>query len=434
MTKELLIETIISSLLVVQLIGFIIFVLVDKYIDKKRKNILGWIIVAIFSLVLQNVLEYLLVVYLPAQYFRIAVAVYGYIIRTIIIVLFMYIVNPKKNYLISWILIAVNALVHLTAFFSSICFTISSDNNYLGGPLSSFCFFISLVLMAYLLFLVLREYSQKSKIETFIPIFLVATIVASMFLDAFFNEKMQMFDYVTVALCFVSIFFYIWLHIQLFILHEKKLIENQKVKLMLSQIQPHFLYNSLNAIQAIEGVPEKAQNAIIDFSKYLRENLDTLTGPDVVSFEKELEHLNKYISLEKLRFGEKVKVDFDIKCNDFMLPVLTVQMLVENAIKHGITKKYEGGKVSVTADLIEDNYIIIVKDDGVGFDVKKQLEGNHVGIINIKKRLEYFVDGSLNIESEVGKGTTATIKIPKSNKTNKIDRGGGISNGYNFGR
>lgn len=416
MTKELIIQTIISSLLVVQLVGFLLFVLMDKYIDKKRKNILVWIIGAIFSLVLQNVLEFVLVEYLPMQYFRIAVAVYGYITRTIIILLFMYIVSPKKNHLISWILVGVNALVHLTAFFSDICFTISSENGYVGGPLHWFCFVISLILMVNLLYMVLKGYVKKNKQEIFMPIFLVVVMFASMLLDSFFNVKLQMFDYVTVALCFVSIFFYIWLHIHFFALHEKKLVENQKVKLMLSQIQPHFIYNSLNAIQAIDGVPEKAQNAIIDFSKYLRENLDTITGPDMVLFDNELEHVNKYVSLEKLRFGEKVKVVYDIQCKDFMLPVLTLQMLVENAIKHGITKKYEGGTVNITAKQTEENIVIVVKDDGVGFDVQKELAGNHVGIENIRKRLVYFVDGSLNIESEIAKGTTATIIIPKSSQ------------------
>ncbi|MBO7527804.1 MAG: histidine kinase [Clostridia bacterium] len=416
MTQELIIQTIISSLLVVQLVGFLLFVLIDKYIDKKRKNILVIIIFAIFSLILQNVLEFLLVEYLPAQYFRIAVAVYGYVIRTVIIVLFMYIVNPIKKYRLSWILVVLNSAIHLTAFFSDICFTINSDNFYVGGPLHSFCFIISLVLMLYLLFLVLREYIKKSKSEIFMPIFLVAIMIASMLLDLFFNEKSQMFDYVTVALCFVSIFFYTWLHIQFFIIHEKKLIENQRVKLMLSQIQPHFVYNSLNAIQAIDGVPEKAQNAIIDFSKFLRENIDTLTSPDVVLFNKELEHVKKYVSLEQLRFGEKVKVVYNINCEDFVLPVLTLQMLVENAIKHGITKKYEGGTVNIISEQTDDNYVITVKDDGVGFDVNKELDGNHIGIKSVKNRLAQFVDGSLSIESQMGKGTTATITIPKTNQ------------------
>ena len=183
---------------------------------------------------------------------------------------------------------------------------------------------------------------------------------------------------------------------------------------MLSQIQPHFVYNSLNAIQAIDGVPEKAQNAIIDFSKFLRENIDTLTSPDVVLFNKELEHVKKYVSLEQLRFGEKVKVVYNINCEDFVLPVLTLQMLVENAIKHGITKKYEGGTVNIISEQTDDNYVIIVKDDGVGFDVNKELDGNHIGIKSVKNRLAQFVDGSLSIESQMGKGTTATITIPKT--------------------
>ena len=423
MTKQLLIETIVSSLLVLQLVGFAFFVLIDKYIDKKRKKFLFWIIVCIFSLIVQNILEYILIEYFSIQYFRITVAVFGYIVRTVVIVLFMYIIDPKKNYFISWILVGINALFHLTAFFTDICFTISDTNHYIGGPLSSLCFIVSLVLLAYLLFTVVREYIKNNKKEILIPIFLTLLIVIAMILDLIFNEKSQMLDYVTFTLCFVSMFFYIWLHVQFFRFYEKNLIENQRVKLMLSQIEPHFIYNSLNAIQAIDGVPEKAQNAIIDFSKYLRENLDTLTSSDIVSFEKELEHVKKYVSLENLRFGEKVKVVYDINCKDFTLPVLTLQMLVENAIKHGITKKYKGGTVNVKTYQTETDYVIVVQDDGIGFDVNKDLVGNHVGISNIRKRLEHFVDGKLEIESVIKKGTTATIIIPKSNKTmiNKID-------------
>ena len=252
MTKQLLIETIVSSLLVLQLVGFAFFVLIDKYIDKKRKKFLFWIIVCIFSLIVQNILEYILIEYFSIQYFRITVAVFGYIVRTVVIVLFMYIIDPKKNYFISWILVGINALFHLTAYFTDICFTISDTNHYTGGPLSSLCFIVSLVLLAYLLFTVVREYIKNNKKEILIPIFLTLLIVIAMILDLIFNEKSQMLDYVTFTLCFVSMFFYIWLHVQFFRFYEKNLIENQRVKLMLSQIEPHFIYNSLNAIQAFE--------------------------------------------------------------------------------------------------------------------------------------------------------------------------------------
>ena len=166
-------------------------------------------------------------------------------------------------------------------------------------------------------------------------------------------------------------------------------------------------------------MPENAQKAILDFSKYLRENLDAITAPELVPFERELGHIKKYIDLEKLRFGEKVKVVYDITCTDFLLPALTVQMLVENAVKHGITKKYEGGTIIISTQKQGENYQVIVADDGVGFDTTVKMEGNHIGINNIRKRLEYSAGGKLEIVSKPGQGTTATITISGEYKENK---------------
>ena len=207
---------------------------------------------------------------------------------------------------------------------------------------------------------------------------------------------------------------------------EQKKVNDQKLELMklkeqnlIGQIQPHFIYNSLTAIVGIDGMPKEAQDAIGDFSNYLRENLDTLNGPNLVSFNKELDHIKKYVSLEKLRFGERVNVIFDIKCSDFFLPAMTVQMLVENAIKHGITQKEEGGTITVTSEKKDDSFVVTVTDDGVGFDTKKEITGNHIGINSIRKRLNYYVDGTLEITSEVGVGTTAIITIPVNKGENK---------------
>ena len=208
---------------------------------------------------------------------------------------------------------------------------------------------------------------------------------------------------------------------------EQKRIDEQKLELMalkeqnmIGQIQPHFIFNALSAIHGIDGVPEKAQDAIGDFSNYLRENLDTLSGPNLVSFNKELEHIKKYVSLEKLRFGDRVNVVFDIKCSDFFLPAMTVQMLVENAIKHGVTQKEEGGTVAVTSEKKGDSFVVTVADDGVGFDTEKEITGNHIGINSIRKRLNYFVDGTLEITSEIRVGTTAKIIIPEKRKGEKV--------------
>ena len=105
----------------------------------------------------------------------------------------------------------------------------------------------------------------------------------------------------------------------------------------------------------------------------------------MIPFNKELEHVNKYVNLEKLRFGDKINVTFDIQVSDFLIPSLSLQMIVENAIKHGITKKYEGGTVKITSYKKDDKIYIIVEDDGVGFDTSKiDLKHYHMKkIINI---------------------------------------------------
>ena len=97
----------------------------------------------------------------------------------------------------------------------------------------------------------------------------------------------------------------------------------------------------------------------------------------------------------------------------------TVQMLVENAIKHGITQKEEGGTVTVSSEKKGDSFVVTVADDGVGFDTEKEITDNHIGINSIRKRLNYYVDGTLEITSEVGVGTTAVITIPEKKGENK---------------
>ncbi len=191
-----------------------------------------------------------------------------------------------------------------------------------------------------------------------------------------------------------------------------------RVSVMLSQIQPHFLYNSLTAIaDACEDSP-KAQGAILDFSAYLRNNLESIKSQKLIPFERELAHIETYLKLEKLRFEDELCVVYDIREKDFLLPALTVQPLVENAVKHGVGKKRGGGTVTIATAQTEAGYVIAVSDDGVGFDVNEQQTGggNHVGIKNIMQRLDSQCGGTFTVTSTRGVGTTATIIIPKGVK------------------
>ena len=181
---------------------------------------------------------------------------------------------------------------------------------------------------------------------------------------------------------------------------------------MISQINPHFVYNTLSTIAAMcDTSPKQAKYLTIDFSKYLRRNIGTLTSEELIPFEQEMDHVSCYLKIEKARFRERLNVIYSINCKDFKLPPLTIQPLVENAIKHGITKKVEGGTVKITTFEEDTHYVIEIIDDGVGFD--SEITEMHVGIQNVQNRLAATCRGTVTIKSTLGVGTRVTIEIPK---------------------
>ena len=406
---------IIFGTLMALLVSFLVMLVLDSYTSKKRKSIYAVIIALMFVLILQNLISYYLTYYVKAVPWRIFVSVLGYSIRPAIIALFIVLFRPDKKHVLPWCMVGFNAIMHTTAFYSVIVFTINDKNVYKGGPLYFLCLAVCLLMFAYLAVLGFLSYkTHKFNVKEFVfHLLWMLIIIAGIVADILWAPHKQWINYTTIAGVIDVVFSYLWLHQRFVTDYETAVLADQRYKAMISQLQPHFIYNSLSAIAEIEGVPVKAQKAIVDFSKYLRENLDAMTSSELVSFEAELEHIRKYADLEKLRFLEKVNVVFDTQCTDFSLPALTVQMLVENAIKHGITKRYEGGTVWISSKEDEKNYVVTVRDDGVGFDVKSDIMLNHIGIANARKRLEYAVGGTLEITSEMGVGTTVTIKIPK---------------------
>lgn len=196
---------------------------------------------------------------------------------------------------------------------------------------------------------------------------------------------------------------------------EKELVQ-ARIDIMLSQIQPHFLYNVLTGIRKLcETEPKQAVESINTFSKFLRTNMESLTDKHPISFEKELSHTQAYLRLEQQRFGDKLKVIYEIEAVDFSIPTLTLQPIAENAVRHGLMKKENGGTLTIASGEKDGAFFITVTDDGVGFS-QKQLQaenGTHIGIANVQSRLQTLCGGTVEIQSESGKGTTVTIYIPK---------------------
>lgn len=189
--------------------------------------------------------------------------------------------------------------------------------------------------------------------------------------------------------------------------------------LMLSQIQPHFLYNALNTIKYLtKKDPKAAETAIVKFSSYLRANMDSLTEKEPIPFKKEIEHVQNYIHIESLRFGDRLKVEYDIECDDFLIPPLTIQPIAENAIKHGINQRVDGGTLKISTQENEKEIFILIEDDGVGFDINEQKNDgrSHIGMNNIRTRLKEMMNARVEFNSAVGVGTKVTITIPKEEK------------------
>ena len=145
--------------------------------------------------------------------------------------------------------------------------------------------------------------------------------------------------------------------------------------------------------------------------------MDSLTDDQPISFEKELEHVRCYLNLLQLRFGEALRVEYDLECTDFRLPTLTLQPLVENAVTYGVRKSSEGkGFVLIRSREYPDRYEVSVTDNGPGFvpdTLPGDSERSHVGLQNVRNRLSQVLGGNLEIHSVSGEGTTVTIILPK---------------------
>ena len=207
-----------------------------------------------------------------------------------------------------------------------------------------------------------------------------------------------------------------------------QLLAQAEIKRLQAQIEPHFLFNSLNTITSFcRTNPGKARELLIDLSSYLRKSLKN--HKDFVTVADELQQIKSYLAIEKARFEERINVSIDMKpgCEEWPIPPLIIQPLVENAVKHGISAKEEGGSVSVVISKHNEELHIIVQDDGIGMDKKQSKNifrkssinnnSSGIGLQNINKRMEqiYGPQYKLVMNSKQDSGTTVKLMVPMVN-------------------
>ena len=316
--------------------------------------------------------------------------------------------RKKVSFVPNYIILAICSiyiLLSVISLFNGMFFSFDENGCFVNGPMYGLVRAFDLIViiigifwvMCYRKILTLREIS-------FLISFNVLPLLA-MTLQPFWEPTPQ---YLAVTLSLIVI--YILFHGEI-----TRQLADSRISIMLSQIQPHFMHNMLTTIMYMcRTEPEEAEKTVGQFADYLRANMDSLTLKQCIQFETELKHVKTYWSLEEKRFGDKIRAVYDIQENSFMLPSLTIQPIVENAVKHGMRK---GKQLTVTIRTYSDvnNYYVEINDDGRGFDVNAfENDGkSHIGIKNVQQRLKMMCGGELMVNSVPDQGTDAVIKIPK---------------------
>ena len=195
---------------------------------------------------------------------------------------------------------------------------------------------------------------------------------------------------------------------------EKQLVQAQ-MRMLQAQIEPHFLFNTLANIQSlIPRAPDKASLMMDNFIAYLRQSL-TASRAQEGTVKQELDLLRNYLELLKIRMGDRLQFEFDIDRDllDASLPPMLLQPIVENAIKHGLEPKVEGGRVRVAARRSGDSMVLTVVDNGLGFSDHADNAGTGVGLANLRERLAVLYDGQASLTvADAAPGTVITITAP----------------------
>lgn len=440
---------------IVIMIGLTTVFISNNTISKKKKNYLFKIIaldlVLMFSETLNHIIFTPEIEMIPL---RITMDIIGYVIRPTLIVYFYLLIserlNPKFNLLLVFPLV-INTIVCASAYFTDLPFyyiTGEDGTHWQRGPLGFVPFAVSALYLLILIIDSIKYFNTGKEKTSFAVIYSALVVILGSIIETVDQSRRIIVNFTMLS----TLIYFLMLYFKTVLEQEEEIIRQTRIEVMYSQIGPHFIFNTLSAIYGlVDKNPKKAKEAIATFSDYLRGNIDSIGKKGWVPFEEELKHIDSYVWIEKMRFGDDLTVEYNIDTMDFEVPPLSIQPLVENAIKHGIRKKSGPGKVIIKTREEDNDFVVEVIDDGVGFDTKefendeifdirnatdrgilfisrrrKEKEEKidkaskdgrgHVGLENTRFRLSSSGKANLVMKSEVGKGTTAIVTIKKKHE------------------
>lgn len=343
----------------------------------------------------------------------------GYILLPLVIMTEVFITCPRgaRKYRPLLAIPAVaNAVIYATAFWGSkTAFWINNLNHFQRGPLGYTIFFALLFYVFLLaLFSIIYFRSENGSRSAIVFMIVIQSVVVVILEQA---NVITGYAYTITALCMLEYYFYLSVIYQQEMhetITEKELsITQQRMTILRNQIQPHFIFNSLSVIRSLAKKDSaKAVSCIDNFSDYLKAHVYVIQDDDMVSFEKELVNVRAYLALAQADSRKDIEVIYDLQVTNFEIPPLSLEPIVENAIKHGIGQN--GGTITVSTRETDGNIIIEVENTGTpdGGLTEQQSERLGIGIANTRSRLEMQCKGTLDIDVHED-GAIVTITLPR---------------------
>ena len=311
-------------------------------------------------------------------------------------------------------ILGIDIVLSLVTPFTDILYIVTPDNQFFRGPL----WFLGITPFVLIMILniagVIRRRKKLSKKYMIALLVYLVPMTAAIIVHMF--TSFELFVVFGMALLALLMFALILSDNMEQYTRQQQEIANQRASVMVLQMRPHFIYNTMMTIYYLcKQDADKAQEVTLDFTEYLRKNFSAIASEDTVPFADELKHTQAYLAVEQAQHEDNLFVEYDTPHTRFRVPPLTLQPLVENAVKHGM--KLEGDPLHIYVETRKTNSgsEIIVENNGSDFNPADDNEP-HIALNNIRQRLKMMCKGKLTISQREGGGTVVIVKIPAEQK------------------
>ena len=297
-----------------------------------------------------------------------------------------------------------------TTLFTNLFYYITDDNKFVRGDLYTLmCAPSVLTIVVTLRGLILRRNKfNRRHFFSFLACLLPLTIVSVL------HIYISVFPLLGVCLTLTILLMFMINLLDLieYYMRQQAEISRQRANIAILQMRPHFIYNTMTSIYYLcDQDPEKAKQVTLDFTTYLRKNFTAIASEDTIPFSEELEHTRAYLAVEMAQFEDILSVDYDTPHTHFRLPSLTLQPIVENAVKYGCDPDSEPLHIVIRTRSTDSGSEITVEDNGPGY-VDVDDNKPHIALANIRQRLELMCGGTMSISKRERGGTVVRIIIP----------------------